>query len=458
MNKLPIAIIGAGPVGLAAACRLLERGETPIVFEAAGTAAATVREWGHVRMFSSWAMNIDASAAALLSAQGWTRPAPEGFPTGNELVREYLEPLAALPAISKCIRYHHKVVAVTRWGFDKLKNAGRADAPFELRIQQRSGDQVRVLARAVIDASGTWNTPSPAGHSGLPAIGEAGNAHVSYGIPDVRGAYANWFEGKDVAVIGGGHSAINVLLDLVDRRGDGHGVLTWVTRGPTPVVQAGGAAVQALLPERGSALAQLAALVRRGAVRAVNDFALEEVQQLPGRERLLLRGLRQGRHSVIETDELITCTGFRPDLQLLRELQLDLDPWLESAGGVGKLIREAADRGQAIPQPYGAATLRHPERDVFVAGMKSHGRAPNFFLFYGYEQVRSIAAGLCGDAAAAERVEFQLPEGAVCGGCGDGACCGSVGGAASCGGGASGCCGAATQGAAAEAAPASCCS
>ena len=458
MNKLPIAIIGAGPIGLAAACRLLERGETPIVFEAAGSSAATVREWGHVRMFSSWAMNIDANAAAMLSTQGWTRPAADGFPTGNELVRDYLEPLASLPVVSKCIRYNHRVMAVTRWGFDKLKNTGRGGAPFELRVQQRSGDQLRVLARAVIDASGTWNTPSPAGHSGLPAIGEAGNARVSYGIPDVRGAYRSWYAGKDVAVVGGGHSAINVLLDLVEQRGNGSNALTWVTRGPTPVVQGGGATVETLLPERGSALAQLTALVKRGAVKAVSDFALEEVQQIHGRERLLLRGLRLGRHSVIESDELIACTGFRPDLRLLRELQLDLDPWLEATGGVGKLIREAADRGQAIPQPYGAETLRHPEKNLFVVGMKSHGRAPNFFLFYGYEQVRSIAALLCGDLAAAQRVEFQLPEGAVCGGCGDGACCGSVGGAQSCGGGASGCCGTASEGAAKEAAPASCCS
>ena len=457
MNKLPIVIIGAGPIGLAAACRLLERGETPIVFESAGTAAATVREWGHVRMFSSWAMNIDTSAAALLSAHGWQRPVGEGFPTGSELVRDYLEPLATLPLISRCIRYSHKVVAVTRWGFDKLKNGGRVDAPFEVRIQQRSGDQLRVLARAVIDASGTWNTPSPAGHSGLPAVGEAGSPRVAYGIPDVRGGYANWYSGKDVAVIGGGHSAINVLLDLVEQRGDGHNALTWITRGPMPVVQGGGTAVESLLPERGSALAQLTALVKRGSVKAVSDFALEEVQQIEGRERLLLRGQRQGRNSLIETDELIACTGFRPDLRLLRELQMDLDPWLESSAGVGKLIREAAARGQAIPQPYGAATLCHPEQNIFVVGMKSHGRAPNFFLFYGYEQVRSIAAWLCGDFAAAERVEFQLPEGAVCGGCDDGACCGSVGGAQSCGSGSSGCCGSATQGEAKEAAPASCC-
>jgi cation diffusion facilitator CzcD-associated flavoprotein CzcO len=442
--KHPVVVIGAGPVGLAAVSRLLERGETPLVFEAGSEAAASVRQWGHVRMFSSWGMNMDLSAMKLLQVQGWTAPEADGFPTGAELVSRYLEPLAKVPAIAKCIRYGHRVVSVSRLGCDKLKRIGREAQPFELHVQQASGDHQRVLARAVIDASGTWDTPSPGGHSGVPASGEAHNPRVAYGIPDVRGSQAQRYAHRDVLVLGGGHSAINVLLDLAALGEGSSAQITWITRGPTPAVQGSGSSVEALLPERASALTQLTALVKRGRIKAVSHFALEEVGQLGKAGRLMLRGLREGRHSVLEGDEVVVCTGFRPDLTLLRELHVDLDPWLEATAGVGRLIRQAVDKGQAIPEPYGAETLAHPEQNLFTVGMKSHGRAPNFFLFYGYEQVRSVAAWLAGDLEAANRIDLQLPEGAVCGGCGDGACCGSVGGASACGGGGgggSGCCG-----------------
>jgi hypothetical protein len=71
---------------------------------------------------------------------------------------------------------------------------------------------------------------------------------------------------------------------------------------------------------------------------------------------------------------------------------------------------------------------------VFLAGMKSYGRAPTFLALTGYEQVRSIAADLAGDRIAAEQVELTLPETGVCGGAGvfdepdaeaGGGCCGA---------------------------------
>jgi glycine/D-amino acid oxidase-like deaminating enzyme len=98
-------VIGAGPVGLAAAAHLLERGLEPIVFEAGAVVGASVREWGHVRVFSPWQFNIDPAAECLLDAAGWERPEADGYPTGEEIVERYLEPLAALPQIAERLRH-----------------------------------------------------------------------------------------------------------------------------------------------------------------------------------------------------------------------------------------------------------------------------------------------------------------------------------------------------------------
>src|SRR5437764_3735989 len=89
-----VAILGGGPVGLAAAAHLLECGLEPVVLEAGPEAGHAVRQWSHVRMFSPWEYNIDKAAKRLLELAGWNAPAPSDYPTGGELVERYLEPLA----------------------------------------------------------------------------------------------------------------------------------------------------------------------------------------------------------------------------------------------------------------------------------------------------------------------------------------------------------------------------
>ena len=167
-----VAIIGAGPVGLAAAAHVLERGLTPIVLEAGSDAGHAVRQWGHVQLFSPWEYNIDRAAERLLASTGWNSPEPEQYPTGAELVERYLEPLATKTALASHIHTSSRVTDISRVGFDKLKSKGRETAPFELRYQNGQGPK-SVRADAVIDASGTWHSPNPAGANGLRAIGEA---------------------------------------------------------------------------------------------------------------------------------------------------------------------------------------------------------------------------------------------------------------------------------------------
>ncbi|HYD99461.1 MAG TPA: NAD(P)-binding domain-containing protein, partial [Alphaproteobacteria bacterium] len=201
-RSLPVIVIGAGPVGLAAAAHLLARDLAPLVLEAGPAVASSIRGWGHVRLFSPWRFDIDAACAALLRGAGWTAPDADALPTGAELVSRYLEPLAALPVLRDRIRLNHRVTHISRRGFDKVKTEGREAAPFLLRVATPEGER-EFEARAVIDASGTWTQPNPAGGSGLPALGEAeASGRIAYGIPDVLGADRATYAGATVLVVG----------------------------------------------------------------------------------------------------------------------------------------------------------------------------------------------------------------------------------------------------------------
>ena len=122
------------------------------------------------------------------SARDGRAPDDDGLPTGGEIVRDYLAPLAALPEIAPNLKLGATVTAITRQGHDKVSNEGRENSPFVIRYEDAGGEH-RVLARAVIDASGTWSQPNPIGVDGLPVPGEREAAdRIAYGIPDVIGA------------------------------------------------------------------------------------------------------------------------------------------------------------------------------------------------------------------------------------------------------------------------------
>ena len=143
-----IAIIGAGPVGLAAAAHALERGMTPIVLEMGPEAGHAIRQWGHVRMFSPWEYNIDKASQRLLTAAGWNSPEQKVYPTGAELLEHYIEPLATRTALKDHIRTSATVMAISRVGFDKVKTKGRDAAPFEVRYQNGKGPVSLKIGRA----------------------------------------------------------------------------------------------------------------------------------------------------------------------------------------------------------------------------------------------------------------------------------------------------------------------
>src|SRR5262249_29848376 len=140
--------------------------------------------------------NVDKAAQRLLADVGWNSPDPHSYPTGGELIERYLEPLATNTALRDTIRTSSRVSTISRLGFDKVKTKGREHAPFEIRYQNGSGAEM-LSADAVIDASGTWFSPNPAGCNGLSAIGEREHAgRIAYAMPDVRGADRGRYAGK----------------------------------------------------------------------------------------------------------------------------------------------------------------------------------------------------------------------------------------------------------------------
>lgn len=420
---LPVVVIGAGPVGLVAAAHLVARGARPLVLEAGEAVGASIRQWSHVRLFSPWKYLTEPVSRGMLEAGGWRMPDPEALPTGGELIEHLVQPLAALPEIAPHLRLGHRVLSVSRAGFDKTKTAGRDEAPFEVVVQGAGGRRERILARAVIDASGTYTTPNPLGASGVHAEGEPEAAErIYYGIPDVLGRHRARYAGRRTLVMGSGHSAFNALLELAALKDRSPATeIVWAIRRRDPGLLFGGGAKDALAA-RGSLGTRMQNLVESGVVRLVTGFRAERLVPVP--DGLLVESVGG---TIGPVDEVVVAAGFRPELGMLRELRLGLDEALETPVRLAPLIDPNVHSCGTV-YPHGYEELRHPERDFFVVGMKSYGRAPTFLLLTGYEQVRSVVCALTGDMEGARDVHLVLPETGVCStGLGGAACCAAEG-------------------------------
>ncbi len=409
-SGLPVAVIGAGPVGLAAAARLVERGIEPIVFERGGSVGASLLEWGHVRVFSPWRYNVDDAARRLLEHEGWKAPDQDRLPNGKEIVEEYLVPLSRVTAIHRGLRLGMTVTAIARKGLDKMTSRGRDAAAFVVRYSDGRVER-EVVVRAVIDASGTWNQPNPMGVDGLPVPGERESTRVSYGIPDVTGTRRNEFAGRRSLVVGSGHSAINTALALMDlQQVDPNTEIFWALR-QDGVGRLLGGGLNDQLPERGALGLAAKRAMDEGRLNMLTGFAARSIRD--DGDHVTVLATTGGREVQLAVDNIVVATGFRPAFDFLRELRLAVDPALEAPPALAPLIDPNLHSCGTVP-PHGVEELTHPEKDFYIVGMKSYGRAPTFLMKTGYEQVRSIVAEIAGDREAARRVELVLPETGVC--------------------------------------------
>lgn len=411
LATLPVAIIGAGPIGLAAAAHLVERGLDFVVFEAGDDIADSVRSWGHTRLFSPWRHLVDPAARRLLEEQGWRHPEPDVAPTGLELVESYLEPLSELDAIASRIRLRTAVVAVAREGMDRTRTRARAATPFAVRVRTGDGEIVEHPARAVIDASGTYRSPNPLSSSGLDLLGLDEVAdRVMPALPDVLGRDRAIFAGRRTLVVGAGHSAANTLLALVElARQEPGTTVAWAIRNSQAIRVSSSPDDE--LADRARLGTRVDRAVADGLITVIDGFEITRGRRTP--DGVELTGRRHGEVVTLSADVVVGATGFRPDLGMLREIRLELDDIVEAPKRLAPLIDPNVHSCGTV-EPHGFRELQHPEPGFFIVGMKSYGRAPTFLLATGYEQVRSVTAWLAGDAAAAANVELVLPATGVC--------------------------------------------
>ena len=422
-HLLPVAIVGAGPVGLAAAAHLSIRNIPFILFESGDQVGANIVSWQHVRVFSPWRYNIDKAARQLLEEAGWEAPDAEGLPTGKELYEQYFNPLADLPVLRPFIKTNRRVMAIGRKNMDKMKSWGREEWPFVLQVHHKNNGVEFYEASAIIDASGTWNSPNPIGSGGVFAPGEIEHSgKIHYGIPDVSGREAARYKNKSIAVVGGGHSAINTIIELDKLKDEFPGTtIHWILR-KQHIKEVYGGQEKDALAARGALGIKIKQLINEDRVNVYTPFQVQEIRDHEG-QLVLIGHQHQQLQALPGIDEIISNTGSRPDFSFLREIRLKVDAALESSADIAELIDPNIHSCGTV-RPHGEKELRHDDEGFYIAGSKSYGRAPTFLMATGYEQVRSIVAAIDGDMEAARKVELDLPETGVCSSDAGIACCG----------------------------------
>ena len=394
-----LSVIGAGPIGLEAASVALERGFDVHVFER-GEVGAHPLAWGHVRLFTPWRMNLGASSRRRLEQSGWTAPDPEAFPTGNELVEQYLAPLAALPEMAGRIHTHSPVVHISRRGLVKSDSPGKAERrerPFRLLVRDHGGRENFLHAFSVIDASGVYGQPNWAGDGGIPARGELYLApQMSYHVDDVLGLRRERYAGKRTLVIGAGASAATVVSDLVALAADVPATsIAWATRAPLDrvfaTIEGDALPARRALYDRARALLQGHPSVTHVGGVVVEGF---EYNSATHRYRVSLRATNDETR-VEEVDLVIVNTGLGPDHSIYRELQVHECYATRAPMKLAAALLGATDC-MTVPA-FGADVLENPEPDFFILGNKSYGKTSHFRLETGYRQVEDVIQKLAQD-------------------------------------------------------------
>ncbi len=387
MSGKRIAIVGAGPVGLEAALYAVTLGHRVTIFER-GIVGQHVGEWGHIRLFSQFAINHSALGARTLREAGVTLPDDGEYQYGRDYVASYLEPLARSSPLRDTISEGAEVLAIGRERLLKrdLIGGDRQAHPFRLLVR-KNGAETTGNADVVLDCSGTWRHANALGNGGIPAPGEeAAAALIRYRLDDIRGADRARYEGKRVILVGAGHSAAAALDQLRQLAGTTT-LWVWNGAGPRPYTLH----KNDPLPER-DRLGRLGNRIAGGGEPGVEVRDQTVVEQIEttrgGTVRMTLAG--PTGNDTVEADTVLALVGFHPDRGLYAELQVH-ECW--ATMGPMKLAATllASDNTDCLAQTSaGAEVLTSPEPGFFILGAKSYGKNVNFLIRLGLEQIRDV--------------------------------------------------------------------
>lgn len=400
MSAKRIAIIGAGPIGLEAALYGATLGHEVQVYER-GRVGENVLRWGHVTLFSQWAINHSSLGARTLRQAGVSLPSLDAFLTGKQYVEAYLRPLARSPRLVGRIQEGVEVLYVgrDRIGKGSLIGGDRDRFPLRLLLQRSRGEELDE-ADVVIDCSGTYGNYNFMGNGNIPALGERSlERRIPYVLVDILGEAKPQYEGKRVLLVGDGHSAATALEALLQLSSTS---VVWISRkdgaAPLPVI-AGDP-----LPERArlSKLANEIAAGGEGRVEFLRSTVIERVQER--KDGLEVKVRTDNTQDRLVVDRILAHVGYRPDNRIYRELQVhECYATLAPMRLAAELLNASA--ADCLAQTSkGAETLRNPEPNFYIIGAKSYGMNSNYLIRVGLEQVREAYALIEG------RLELNLYE------------------------------------------------
>jgi len=373
-----IVIIGAGPIGMEAALYARFLGYQVTILEA-NEVGTHLRRRGHATMFTPFGENTTRIGKSALSAQDaeLALPLDDQQVTGTQYLEQYLLPLAQSDLVADCLKPHHTVLSVARSSQTKRENFGqpeRSATPLVTLAKDEQGHEHFFESDIVLDCSGVHGQPNYLGCGGGPAIGElAARPQIETGLIDAHGKDAARYANQQTLVLGAGHSAAANICQLsILARESLETHVTWVTRQEKAVGQSGPVKVnpQDPLPERTSVGHQANQLLveENGHLTHWPATTIKSIHFEPQNDHFHVT--LQGQHSGVHTfDRVVANVGYRPNLEMLRELQLELCPATEAA-----------------------KNLVQPEPNFYILGAKSFGRDSSFLLADGFDQVRRVFA------------------------------------------------------------------